>query len=73
MDIRAAIRAEQGWCDWSDKELCTRAGISQSTFSRRMAGKEFSLAELQRIADAFGIGLSDLIELAERKTQGVSA
>ncbi|MEW6934129.1 helix-turn-helix domain-containing protein [Trueperella pyogenes] len=66
MDIRAAIRAEQGWRKWDDSTLAKKANISQPTFSRRMAGCDFKFEEISRIADAFKIPLSELVEFSER-------
>lgn len=67
MDIRGAIRAEQGWNNWTDAELAERAGLNQSTFSRRMAGRDFKAEELEKIAQAFNLRLSELVELAEQR------
>lgn len=69
MDIRAAIRAEQGWHKLNDSQLAEKAGIVQSTFSRRMNGREFKLVEIQKIAKALELPLSELISKAEQRAE----
>ncbi|MGE4485735.1 MAG: helix-turn-helix domain-containing protein [Oscillospiraceae bacterium] len=50
--------------DWSEYQLAERAGLPQSTISSwYRKGMVPTLASLQKIADAFGITLSQLVAL----------
>lgn len=75
----AAVRAEMGARNWSQRETYERAGMPRSTFIRIATGERSAdLGQLSTVARAFGLTLGELVarieyrraELGDGHTQG---
>lgn len=60
--VAAEVRAHAARKDISQTDLAVAIGISQSSMSRRLAGEyPFTVAELYRLADLFGVDAAVLL------------
>lgn len=52
--------------DWSGRELSRRTGIAQRSVTDKLAGRTpFDLSDLQRVAGALEVRVTDLLSAAE--------
>lgn len=63
LHISYAVRAEAGGRGWSGLEVARRTGLGRQTIQRRISGEtDWSLAELDRLLDAFDMELPELLK-----------
>lgn len=72
--VTAEIRAELARRKITAQRLAHAVGMSKQTMSRRMTGAApFDLAEVEAIADFFGMTPSELLARAEQPRQELTA
>lgn len=67
LSVLGEIRANLARIGMTQQDLGKRAGLTQSTMSRRMTGEtSFTLAELYAICDVLGVPAYELLRDADR-------
>jgi transcriptional regulator with XRE-family HTH domain len=60
--VTSNVRAEMARRDLTQQTLASRIGMKQQSLSRRLRGEtRFSIDELQLIADALDVSITDLL------------
>lgn len=68
--VVAEVRAELGRQSMTSKDLAKALGVSEMWTSRRLRGlTPFDIADLQRVADVFGVPVSRFVTDAEQAGQ----
>lgn len=66
--VAATIRAERAARGWTQDQLAEKSGVSRPTIARFELGERVpDVMQLYRLAAAFGLHTSALIEAAERR------
>lgn len=65
MNLRKSIKTALAQRDMSQKALATKLGMLETSLSQLAAQKSCTGATLQKLADAFGLKVSEFIALGE--------
>lgn len=72
VQIGKQIRVLRVFRSWSQEDLATKSGLTQTQVSALERGKSQHINNLELVAEAFQMTVSDLIKSAEDSTEGAA-